>query len=108
MAHTPPTPAQFTADVFHFLDTNGDHKITLGEIEGVITAHDHGHTPNFAPLEKLFDHLDTDGNGALSVGEVTTAVTHVLTLTHDHAPLPHNVHDLLALLGHAAHHDILG
>jgi hypothetical protein len=108
MAHTPPTPAQITAEIFHLLDTNGDHGITLGEIEGVITAHDHGHTPNFAPLETLFGHLDTDGNGRLSVSEVTNAVNRVETLMKGHEPLPHNVQDLLALLGHAAHHDWLG
>jgi Ca2+-binding EF-hand superfamily protein len=108
MAHTPPTPAQITNEIFHLLDANGDKSITLAEIEGAIKAHDHGHTPNFARLENLFDHLDANHSGGLSNGEVNTAVTRLLTLVHDHAPElhpPHNVHDLLALLGQAAHHD---
>jgi Ca2+-binding EF-hand superfamily protein len=107
MAHTPPTPAQITTELFHLLDTNGDKIITLGEIEGTIKAHDHGHTPNFAGLENVFDHLDANHSGGLSPGEVATAVTHLLTFVHEHAPeqAPHSVHDLLALLGHAAHHD---
>jgi hypothetical protein len=108
MAKTPPTPAQITGAIFHLLDTNGDKSITLGEIEGIIKAHDHGHTPNFAGLEKVFDHLDADHSGGLSPGEVGTGVTHLLTFAHEHASAlqsPHNLHDLLALLGQAAHHD---
>jgi len=108
MSKTPPTPAQITGEFFHLFDTNGDKNVTLSEIEGVIKAHDHGHAPNLAGLEKLFDHLDANHSGGLSLGEVATAVTHLAAFVHEHAPdqpAPHNVHELLALLGHAAHHD---
>jgi len=111
MAHPPPagpTPAQITHEIFTLFDTNADRSITLTELEGTITAHDHGHTPNFAPIEKLFGQLDTDHSGGLSPTEVNAAVTHLLTVVHDHAPEvspPHNVEELLALLARATHHD---
>ena len=108
MPHKPPTPAQITTELFHLLDTNGDRSITLAEIEGTITAHDHGHTPNFAGLEKLFDHLDANHSGGLSPGELGNAVTHLVAFVHERAPdqsAPHTIHELLALLGQAAHHD---
>jgi len=102
-----PTPDQVTMEVFHLFDVNHDQTISLSEIEGVFTAHANGHALNTHALERVFSELDANHNGSLSPAEIHAAATVLLEHVHGRAATLAlaDPHELLAVLGAAAHHD---